>query len=62
MKTLVLLQRSNFSINDNVLENSLRFGVEKVVSSLSTCIFPDQINYPFDESMVSYLCNQFMVI
>lgn len=28
------------------------FGCEKVVSCLSTCIFPDKINYPIDETMV----------
>ncbi|TRY97595.1 hypothetical protein DNTS_033221, partial [Danionella cerebrum] len=27
------------------------FGVEKVVSCLSTCIFPDKTSYPIDESM-----------
>lgn len=26
--------------------------VKKLVSCLSTCIFPDQITYPIDESMV----------
>mmetsp|Transcript_106515 Transcript_106515/g.308742 ORF Transcript_106515/g.308742 Transcript_106515/m.308742 type:complete len:253 (-) Transcript_106515:107-865(-) len=28
------------------------FGVRKLVSCLSTCIFPDQTTYPIDESMV----------
>merc|ERR1711998_502410 len=28
------------------------FGVEKLVSCLSTCIFPDKTAYPIDETMV----------
>ena len=28
------------------------FGVKKVVSCLSTCIFPDKTSYPIDETMV----------
>lgn len=41
-------------INDNVLEKSHQYGVEKVVSCLSTCIFPDKTTYPIDETMVSF--------
>ncbi|TRZ03844.1 hypothetical protein DNTS_029780 [Danionella cerebrum] len=44
--------RSNVFINDNVLQAAHDFGVEKVVSCLSTCIFPDKTSYPIDESMV----------
>lgn len=40
-------------INDNVLQASVEQGVEKVVSCLSTCIFPDKTAYPIDEGMVS---------
>ena len=46
------LQRTNMHINDNVLETSFRTGVKKVVSCLSTCIFPDKTSYPINESMV----------
>ncbi|XP_050548229.1 GDP-L-fucose synthase-like [Daktulosphaira vitifoliae] len=45
--------RKNIHINDNVLETSYQFNVTKVVSCLSTCIFPDKTSYPIDESMVS---------
>src|SRR5437868_6941135 len=38
--------RLNILINDNVLHSSFEFGVAKVVSCLSTCIFPDQTTYP----------------
>ncbi|KAL3271553.1 hypothetical protein HHI36_022030 [Cryptolaemus montrouzieri] len=44
--------RDNLHINDNVLQASYETGVEKVVSCLSTCIFPDKTSYPIDESMV----------
>ena len=39
-------------IDDNVLHNSFQFQVQKVVSCLSTCIFPDVTTYPVDESMI----------
>jgi len=44
--------RKNMAINDNVLSMAHEFGVKKVVSCLSTCIFPDKTTYPIDESMV----------
>jgi len=42
----------NMDINRNVLECSKDFKVEKVISCLSTCIFPDKIAYPIDETKV----------
>jgi len=36
----------NMMINLNVLEAARRTGVKKVVSFLSTCIFPDKVEYP----------------
>ncbi|CAG9861111.1 unnamed protein product [Phyllotreta striolata] len=44
--------RKNLHINDNVLQLSYENNVEKVVSCLSTCIFPDKTVYPIDETMV----------
>jgi len=44
--------RMNVQINDNVLHTSYEMGVGKVVSCLSTCIFPDKTTYPIDETMV----------
>lgn len=43
--------RDNLIMNDNVLKESNRVGA-KVVSCLSTCIFPDIVTYPIDEKMV----------
>ena len=39
-------------MNDNVFEACREFGVGKLVSCLSTCIFPDKTSYPIDETMV----------
>nr|CAI5828239.1 unnamed protein product [Callosobruchus analis] len=44
--------RNNLHINDNILHTSYEYGVKKVVSCLSTCIFPDRTTYPIDETMV----------
>ena len=44
--------RNNMKMNDNILMVSHEFGVKKVVSCLSTCIFPDKTTYPIDETMV----------
>ncbi|GBM86981.1 GDP-L-fucose synthase [Araneus ventricosus] len=44
--------RSNIHINDNVLHSSYKHGVQKVVSCLSTCIFPDKTTYPINETMI----------
>ncbi|NWR49593.1 FCL synthase, partial [Regulus satrapa] len=44
--------RTNIHINDNVLHSAHEFGVQKVVSCLSTCIFPDKTTYPIDETMI----------
>ncbi|XP_067824628.1 GDP-L-fucose synthase isoform X1 [Heptranchias perlo] len=44
--------RKNMQINDNVLHSAHEHGVTKVVSCLSTCIFPDKTTYPIDETMI----------
>uniref|UniRef100_A0A8C5QID8 GDP-L-fucose synthase n=1 Tax=Leptobrachium leishanense TaxID=445787 RepID=A0A8C5QID8_9ANUR len=44
--------RNNLLINDNVLHSAYESGVQKVVSCLSTCIFPDKTTYPIDETMI----------
>lgn len=41
--------RDNILINTNVLEAARLCGVDKVVSFLSTCIFPDDVEYPLTE-------------
>ncbi|XP_051872969.1 GDP-L-fucose synthase [Pristis pectinata] len=44
--------RQNVHINDNVLQTAHEHGVTKVISCLSTCIFPDKTTYPIDETMI----------
>ncbi|EDV27023.1 uncharacterized protein TRIADDRAFT_14880, partial [Trichoplax adhaerens] len=44
--------RKNMQINDNVLYYSYKYQVEKCVSCMSTCIFPDKTTYPIDETMI----------
>lgn len=44
--------RKNMAINDNVLAMCNEFNVVKCVSCLSTCIFPDAVTYPIDETMI----------
>uniref|UniRef100_A0A7S2RFL7 GDP-L-fucose synthase n=1 Tax=Eucampia antarctica TaxID=49252 RepID=A0A7S2RFL7_9STRA len=44
--------RENVLINDNIMENCRINKVKKLVSFLSTCIFPDKTTYPIDETML----------
>ena len=52
LKYKVEFYRENILINDNVMECCKEFNVTKLVSCLSTCIFPDKTTYPIDETMV----------
>jgi len=52
MRKKVDFYRENTLINDNVMECCRIHGVKKLVSCLSTCIFPDKTTYPIDETMV----------
>lgn len=42
----------NIIINTNVLDISRRFRISKVVSLLSTCIYPDKPTYPLTEDQI----------
>jgi GDP-L-fucose synthase len=52
MRQKVEFFRENILINDNVMECCRIYKVQKLVSFLSTCIFPDNITYPIDETML----------
>ena len=52
LKYKVEFYRENVLINDNVMECCKEMKVKKLVSCLSTCIFPDKTTYPIDETMV----------
>ena len=42
----------NIMINTNVLESARLTNVKKVVSFLSTCVFPDNVKYPLTEDQI----------
>ena len=44
--------RKNILMQDNVMSLCHERGVRKLVSCLSTCIFPDKTMYPIDETML----------
>jgi len=39
-------------INDNVLHSAYENKTQKVISCLSTCVFPDKVEYPLDENKI----------
>lgn len=44
--------KDNMLINENIINMCHIYKVQKLVSCLSTCIFPDKTNYPIDETMI----------
>ena len=42
----------NIMMNTNVIEAARRTGVERLVCFLSTCVFPDDVEYPLTEEKV----------
>ena len=44
--------RDNTLINDNVLRSAYTRKADKVISCLSTCVFPDKVEYPLDEAKI----------
>ena len=44
--------KDNILINTNVLEASRLYNVKKVISLLSTCIYPDKVSYPLTEDQI----------
>lgn len=43
---------NNIMINTNVIEQAKNHNVDKLVCFLSTCVFPDKVEYPLDESKI----------
>lgn len=52
LKYKVEMWKDNIDINNNIMECCKDFKVQKLVSCLSTCIFPDKTTYPIDETML----------
>lgn len=42
----------NIRMNTNVIDSCYRHGVKKLVVFLSTCVFPDIVEYPIDETKI----------
>lgn len=42
----------NTSMNNNIMRLSKDYNVSKLVSCLSTCVFPDKTTFPIDETMI----------
>ena len=43
---------NNIMMNTNVINEAYIFGVKKLVCFLSTCVFPDNVEYPLDETKI----------
>lgn len=52
MKNLGSMYTENIYINTNVLEEARLAGVEKVVSVLSTCVYPAEASFPLTEDQL----------
>lgn len=52
MKYPVEFWQYNIAMNENILKLSHENKVQKLVSCLSTCIFPDKTTFPIDETMI----------
>lgn len=52
MKYPVEFWQYNIAMNENILKLSHEYKVQKLVSCLSTCIFPDKTTFPIDETMI----------
>lgn len=44
--------RDNMLMNDNVLWNAHQYQTKKLISCLSTCVYPDVIEYPLTEQNI----------
>lgn len=51
-ENLIDFFRDNVLINMNVLDCSYEVGAKKVISLLSTCIYPDKVIYPLTEEQI----------
>jgi len=50
MQSMADFYRDNILINTNVLEAARIYKVEKVLSLMSTCVYPDKIQFPLQEA------------
>lgn len=50
MNERIKMLEENITINTNIIKCCDKFNVHKLISCLSTCIFPDKVKYPISES------------
>eukprot|EP00347_Sterkiella_histriomuscorum_P012172 403369615 len=50
MNAKVQFFEDNLLINMNIIKCSHKFGVKRLICVLSTCVFPDRVSYPIQES------------
>ena len=50
LRNPVSMLEYNLTMNSNVLKAAHEIGVNRLISCLSTCIFPDIVKYPIDEA------------
>lgn len=53
MENSVGMFESNIRINLNILEACRKLKVRKVINILSTCIFPNEVEYPLTEDQIN---------
>jgi len=42
----------NISINTSIIESARKFGIKKFIAFLSTCVFPDNVQYPLSPDKI----------
>ena len=52
MEKKVEILEDNLAINFNIVKCCGEFKIKKLLACLSTCIFPDKVSYPIDESLL----------
>jgi len=52
MNSNLTMLRDNLLINSNVLHTSYLHKTQKLISCLSTCVFPDKVTYPLNEDKI----------
>lgn len=52
MNHLAEFYRDNIMINNNIIHYAAKYGIKKLICFLSTCIFPDKVEYPLTEDKI----------
>ena len=52
MEKKVEILEDNLAINFNIVKCCGEMRIKNLIACLSTCIFPDKVSYPIDETML----------